>query len=78
MDIEKTNEVLQKFCFTIQLEKVDNIHTRANFLLEEIQKGNTTFEDYERIIKELGYQGLSEELRPRFEAAKIDLKYFTK
>jgi len=78
MDIEKTKEVLQKFCFTIQLEKVDNIHTRANFLLEEIQKGNTTFEDYERIIKELGYQGLSEELRPRFEAAKIDLKYFTK
>ena len=78
MDIEKTKEVLQKFCFTIQLEKVDNIHTRANFLLEEIQKGNTTFEDYERIISELGYQGLSEELRPRFEAAKIDLKYFTK
>jgi len=76
MDVEKTKEVLKKFCFTIQLEKLDNLHTKANFLLEEIQRGNTTFADYERIITELGYQELLEELKPRFEAAKIELKYF--
>jgi len=76
MDIEKTKEILKKFCFTIQLEKVDNIHTKANFLLEDIQKGNTNFDDYERIITKLGYRDLLEEIRPRFEAAKIELKYF--
>jgi hypothetical protein len=78
MDVEKTKEVLKKFCFTIQLEKIGNTHTKANFLLEDIQRGNTTFDDYEKIITELGYQELSEELRPRFEAAKIELKYFKK
>lgn len=76
MDIEKTKEVLKKFCFTIYLEKSKNIHTKANKKLETIQTGNTTFEDYEKIITELGYQDLQEELRPRFEAAKIELKYF--
>ena len=78
MDVEKTKEILKKFCFTIQLEKLDSLHTKANFLLEEIQRGNTTFDDYEKIIMDLGYQELCGELRPRFEAAKIDLKYFNK
>ena len=78
MDVEKTKEVLKKFCFTIQLEKVGNTHTKANTLLEEIQRGNTTFDGYEDIILKLGYQELLPELRPRFEQAKIELKYFTK
>jgi hypothetical protein len=76
MDVEKTKELLKRFCFTVKLEKAGNIHTKANFLLEEIQKGNTTFDEYEKIITELGYQKLSEDLRPKFEAAKIELKYF--
>jgi hypothetical protein len=78
MDVEKTKEVLRRFCFTIQLEKLDNLHTKANFLLEDIQRGNTTFEEYDKIITGLGYQKLSEDLKPRFEEGKIELKYFKK
>ena len=76
LDTEKTKELLKRFCFTIQLEKVGNLHTQANSKLEEIQRGDATFDNYEKIITELGYQDLLEELRPRFEEAKIDLKYF--
>lgn len=76
MDVEKTKELLKKFCFTIQLEKISDIHTKANYKLETIQRGNVTFEFYEEIIKGLGYQGLSAEIRSKFDEAKIELKYF--
>jgi len=78
MDVGKTKEVLKRFCFTIQLEKQKKIHTQANIKLEGIQRGNVNFDNYEEIINSLGYQNLDPQLKPRFEAAKIDLKYFTK
>lgn len=76
--LNHTRELLKRFSFTVWLEKHEGLHTKANDQLEAIQKGNLSWESYKEILSNLGYEDLSEELRPRFEAAKIDLKYFTK
>lgn len=76
--LKQTRELLKRFSFTIWLEKHEGLHTRANEELEAVQKGDCTWEDYQGIISRIGYEDLSEKVKPHFENAKIELKYFQK
>lgn len=74
--LNQTRELLKRFSFTVWLEKYEGLHTKANDQLESIQKGNLSWESYKEIISNLGYEDLSEDTKPHFENAKIELIYF--
>ncbi len=76
--LKQTRDLLKRFSFTIWLEKCGTLHTQANEELEAIQRGDCTWENYQGIISKIGYENLSEDIKPRFENAKIELKYFKK
>jgi len=76
--LSHTRSLLKRFSFTIWLEKHEGLHTRANEELEAIQKGNLSWESYREIISNLGYEDLSEDTKPNFETARIELKYFNR
>jgi hypothetical protein len=76
--LKQTRELLKRFSFTIWLEKCGTLHTQANEELEAVQRGDCTWENYQGIISKIGYEGLSQDIKPHFENAKIELKYFKK
>lgn len=60
IDYEDMDELLRRYAFTIRIEKHKqrrrNIHTKVNYDLERVQKGNTTWENYKSILEKNGYE----------------------